>query len=72
MFFYFGGARGKGFATLRKIPKCLFRGHDWTRKVYSFSHCHLSHSLIKYSILVQAILPSTSKLLVHMLLLEFF
>ena len=34
---YFGGARSKGFATLRNVPKLLFWGQDWARKVYRFS-----------------------------------
>ena len=34
---YFGGARSKGFATLRNVPKLLFLGQDWARKVCWFS-----------------------------------
>ena len=30
--FYFGGARSKGFATLRNVPKLLFGGQNWARE----------------------------------------
>ena len=35
--FYFGGARSKGFATLRNVSKLTFLGQDWARKVCRFS-----------------------------------
>ena len=31
--FYFGGARSKGIATLRIVPKLLFMGQGWAREV---------------------------------------
>ena len=31
LFFYFGGARSKGFPTLRNVPKLLFSEHDSAR-----------------------------------------
>ena len=34
---YCGGARSKGYATLRNVPKLLFLGQDWARKVCRFS-----------------------------------
>ena len=36
LFYCFGGARGKGFWTLRNVPK-LTLGQDWARKVCRFS-----------------------------------
>ena len=30
---YFGGARSKGLAMLRNVPKLLFLGQNWARKV---------------------------------------
>ena len=33
MCFYFGGARSKGFVTLRNVLKLIFLGQDWGRKV---------------------------------------
>ena len=33
-FGYFGGARSKGFAAIGNVPKLLFLGQDWTRKVF--------------------------------------
>ena len=35
--YYFGGAPSKGFATLRNVPKLIFLGQDWARKVCRFS-----------------------------------
>ena len=37
MCFYFGGARSKGFVTLRNVLKLIFLGQDWARKVCRFS-----------------------------------
>ena len=34
---YFGGARSKGFATLRNVSKLTFLGQDWACKVCRFS-----------------------------------
>ena len=31
---YFGGARSKGFAAIGNVPKLLFLGQDWARKVF--------------------------------------
>ena len=33
---YFGGARSKGFATLRNVSKLTFLRQDWARKVCRF------------------------------------
>ena len=35
--FYFGGARSKGFVTLRTVSKSTFLGQDWARKVCRFA-----------------------------------
>ena len=35
--YYLGGASSKEFATLRNVPKLLFWGEDWARKVLEFS-----------------------------------
>ena len=31
--YYFGGARSKGFATVRNVSKLTFLGQDWAPKV---------------------------------------
>ena len=37
LFYYFGGARSKGFSTLRNVSKLTFLGQDVARKVCRFS-----------------------------------
>ena len=34
---YFCGARSKAFVMLRNVPKMLFWGQDWARKICRFS-----------------------------------